>query len=251
MPFIFSSLSYKRLNLLVLALFIATLTFTQTVGARTIQFSGYTWEVKNFTEYKRGPGPNYFSDNERNVWVDAQGNLHLRIEKREGKWHCAEVYLKKDLGYGLYTFTVREFKERFDPNAVLGLFVYEGKNREIDVEVSYWGDLNRPNATFALQPTYLEGHKDYFEVGVEELPIKFGFRWKPNRIAYWANASEDGTRKQFAKPEYSWSHSHLGYHVPTERDLKTHINLWLFKGEPPEKQEEIEVVIEKFEFESF
>jgi hypothetical protein len=35
----------------------------------TIQFSGYTWNVKNGAHL--GPGPNYWSRN--NVWVDANG----------------------------------------------------------------------------------------------------------------------------------------------------------------------------------
>ncbi len=33
-----------------------------------------------------GPGPNVFSDSPENVWVDAAGQLHMRITARDGQW---------------------------------------------------------------------------------------------------------------------------------------------------------------------
>jgi hypothetical protein len=57
---------------------------------RTIQFSGALWYVKSHST-PVGPGPNYFSDSPCNVWVDAQGRLHLKITREEGRWLCAEV----------------------------------------------------------------------------------------------------------------------------------------------------------------
>ena len=40
-----------------------------------IQFSGYEWTVKQSDSM--GPGPNAW--NPKNVWVDAKGQLHLKI----------------------------------------------------------------------------------------------------------------------------------------------------------------------------
>ena len=57
---------------------------------RQIQFSGLTWNVKA-SESKAGPGPNYFSDQEDDVWVDNLGRLHLRIVKKNSRWYCTEV----------------------------------------------------------------------------------------------------------------------------------------------------------------
>ena len=37
---------------------------------KIITFSGYTWSVKTAEEFKAGPGPNYFSDHEDNVFVE-------------------------------------------------------------------------------------------------------------------------------------------------------------------------------------
>src|SRR5215471_13338528 len=39
---------------------------------RSIQFSGYEWRVRSASDLE-GPGPNYFSNAEDNVWVDADG----------------------------------------------------------------------------------------------------------------------------------------------------------------------------------
>jgi len=72
-------------------------------GVRTIEFSGYTWTVEA-SQGKVGPGPNYFSDSTDNVWVDSDGQLHLRITKDAAGWHCAEVLLTRSLGYGTYRF---------------------------------------------------------------------------------------------------------------------------------------------------
>ena len=57
---------------------------------RWISFSGYDWWVKTSSGLV-GPGPNYFSDSTNNVWLDAQGRLHLRITNRSNQWQCAEL----------------------------------------------------------------------------------------------------------------------------------------------------------------
>jgi hypothetical protein len=56
---------------------------------RTIEFDGYQWMVKHGDEEKQGPGPNYFSSLPENVWVDSQGQLHLKVTKRNDRWYCA------------------------------------------------------------------------------------------------------------------------------------------------------------------
>ena len=51
-------------------------------GPRVISFAGHDWTVKDAGEGKVGPGPNYFSNSAETVWFDADGRLHLRIERR-------------------------------------------------------------------------------------------------------------------------------------------------------------------------
>jgi hypothetical protein len=70
---------------------------------KTLQFSGYDWLVKT-SDSKVGPGPNYFSDSADNVFVDAQGQLHLRITESDGRWYCAEIISTRSFSYGTYRF---------------------------------------------------------------------------------------------------------------------------------------------------
>jgi hypothetical protein len=66
------------------------------------------------------------------------------------------VVLNRSLGYGTYTFVVRE-TAGIDPNAVLGLFLWDPvafriHNRELDIEISRWGDPKNSNSQFVVQP---------------------------------------------------------------------------------------------------
>jgi hypothetical protein len=75
------------------------LTFGLSVLAKEIEFGGYTWTVRSG---QGGPGPNTW--NESNVWLDSSTNVHLKISQRDGKWSCAEVTMRKRLGFGRYQF---------------------------------------------------------------------------------------------------------------------------------------------------
>ena len=66
-------------------------TFNNLQAQRFIEFSGIKWLVKNSRITTKGPGNNVWSDDPKSVWVDDDGNLHLRIRKVDGKWFSAEV----------------------------------------------------------------------------------------------------------------------------------------------------------------
>jgi hypothetical protein len=68
-----------------------------------LRFSGYDWTVKS-GEGRVGPGPNYFSADDDNVAVDAEGWLHLRVTRRDDRWLCAEVVSAQSFGSGAYRF---------------------------------------------------------------------------------------------------------------------------------------------------
>src|SRR5512135_1367048 len=122
---------------------------------RTISFSGTSWSVKT-SSGRVGPGPNYFSDSTSNVWVDAQGRLHLKILKVKNRWTCAEVVSQASFGYGTYRFTLDSPVDALDPSAVLGLFTWNDdpayNHREIDIEMSRWGAAANQNAQYVVQP---------------------------------------------------------------------------------------------------
>ena len=92
----------QALVVAILALLAADPAAAQTTP-RTYEFSGYTWELRRSNGLE-GPGPNRFLDNRRTIWMDEDGNLHLKVWERLGAWFSAEVLLTESLGYGTYTF---------------------------------------------------------------------------------------------------------------------------------------------------
>lgn len=141
---------------------------TSKLAVRTLSFSGYEWKVKA-SRRPVGPGPNFFSDSLNNVWVDAQGSLHLRITHRKNRWYCAEVISQQSFGYGTYRFYLDTRVDKLDPNIVLGLFTWsddpEFDHREIDIECARWGNAdNDTNAQFVVQPYDIPEHRLRFSV---------------------------------------------------------------------------------------
>lgn len=124
--------------------------------ARSIEFSGCTWDVKS-SAGKVGPGPNYFSNSPDNVWVDDAGRLHLKLTRSKGRWYAAEVVNRQSLGRGTYTWVLDSPVDSLDPNVVLGLFTWNDDpayhHRELDIEFARWGNAADPtNGQFVVQP---------------------------------------------------------------------------------------------------
>src|ERR1051326_8758787 len=129
------------------------LTLGFSASAKDLEFAGYTWTVRSG---RGGPGPNTWDEN--NVWLDAAADLHLKISQREGKWSCAEVTLRKRLGFGRYQFQVVSRLDQLDDNVVLGLFNYPtgdlgaDATHEIDIEFARWGNDKNPRGNYTVWP---------------------------------------------------------------------------------------------------
>lgn len=208
----------------------------------TVAFSGYSWAVKSSTGLV-GPGPNVFSSSPENVWVDAAGQLHLRITSRAGRWLSAEVFLDRSLGYGTYRFKIASPVGDLDPNAVLGLFTWNDdpafNHRELNVEFARWGNAGDPtNAQYVVQPHDHAGNLSRF---LEPLsaPSVHAFTWGSKGVNF---ASTDAAGRTIANWRYT------GSDVPRAGGERTHINLWLNRGLPPANGAEVEVVLSEFSF---
>jgi len=218
--------------------------------ARTVDFAGYTWEVR---EGGGGPGPNRWSAD--NVRVAADG-LHLRIAGAGGQWTCAEVTLTQALGFGTYAFELAGRPDRFDRNIVLGLFDYptpdigpDGTN-EIDIEFAQWGDAGdgrRLNWTVyppALGPAPTHAQRAFALTG-DASTHRFDWTATGVKFASFDGWQDAGGLALLAKwndaPAKPWRH------IP-QKPLPVHMNLWLFKGQPPVDGQEVEVVIRSFVF---
>ena len=227
----------------------------KSASAYTISFSGYTWYVKTGTG--AGPGPNNW--NPQNVWVDADGKLHLTITYNTvtRKWDCAEVWTTTSLGFGKFEWFVDGRIDLLDKNVVLGLFTYptssvgpDGTN-EIDIEYSHWGLAGSNIGDFGVYPAkyisnYVKWSSD-FPVALNGSYTTQRFIWNTGSIKFqslhgWVT---DDTNEIFTNT-FSQSRSRAKNYIP-QKASPVHINLWLYQGNPPSDNSPVEVVIGKFQ----
>lgn len=217
---------------------------------RTIIFSEYKWKVKS-SESKAGPGPNYFSDREEDVWVDETGQLHLKITNRNEKWYCTEVISDSSFGYGKYVFYVASRVDQLDKNVVVGLFTWdtgasEHNYREIDIEFAKWGQAANDNAQYVVQPYTNPANMKRFNVELNGDYSTHIFVWQPDSIFF------QSIHGHYVSPPDSnylierWSY--YGKDISPAGDENARINFWLFRGEPPSDGKEVEVIIKGFIF---
>jgi len=204
-----------------------------------INWSGYTWKVKGGVG---GPGPNNWNASSSNIWVDVQGNLHLKIIKIGDKWYCSEITLLQSLGYGEYTFEISTNVENLDKNIVFGLFTYETDSKEIDIEFSRWGNSAKVDGWFTVQPPpYTTLNQNSYALNLEGDYSSHQFKWSSSQIDFksYHGHGLDNLINQ-------WSYK--GVNNPPAGKEKIHLNLWLFQGTAPSNIQEAEVVIKSFKY---
>jgi hypothetical protein len=206
--------------------------------ARTIEFAGITWTVKSGFG---GPGPNNWSDSTGSVWVDAQGRLHLKIRQIGGVWYSAEVLAQESYGYATYQAKISSNPELYDPNAVVGLFIYKNDTEEIDIELTKWGNPGDPNTgQFAVQPSVPgTSSRVRFPTGLTGTnpPSTHLFTWEPDAIFY---QSYDGHADTLPAPaDLIHEHTYVGSKIPPLSNANYRINFWMFQGRTPTGEMEL------------
>ncbi len=203
-----------------------------------IHFSGYDWDVLQIPSESGGI---MHANRASNAWTDAKGWLHLRIARESDQWTCAEISLQGSLGYGTYSFAVQEIP-RLEPGMVLGMFTWDPlaareNYREIDVELSQWGDASAKNAQFAIQPYYVPGNVFRFTSPLTALI--YSFRWERGRVSF-TTAGKD-TAKVVAEHVFTSG-------IPAAGGESVHLNLYTYGKSRIPLQNGVEVVVENFEF---
>lgn len=213
---------------------------------QTITFSGYTWYVEN-NEQRCNPGPNYWSNNPQNVWVDGNGWLHLKITYRDGKWYCAELTSTQTFGYGTYAFYLASKVDNLDKNVVLGLFAYKDDAHEVDIEFSKWGVTNNKNAWYTVQPRpYVQGiNQKSFNMQLFGDYSTHYFTWSRRAISF---QSFHGHYPIGTQPASNIIQSFTSRSTVSAQGVKAHINLWLYNGYVPSNGLPVEVVIKSFQY---
>ena len=206
-----------------------------------ISFSGYEWEILQIPSDSGGV---MHENRASNVWTDARGALHLRIAREASDWTCAEVILQRSLGYGTYSFRVKEMP-RLEPGTVLAMFTWDeleaGQNhRELDVELSQWGDPQSKNGQFTVQPYYVP--PNVYRFNYPSPPLTYSFRWEPRRAAFLA------AQETSAKPSHVIAQHVFTSGIPSPGGERVHINLYIYGKSRTPQQKGVEVVLEKFEF---
>ncbi|MEZ4386430.1 MAG: FlgD immunoglobulin-like domain containing protein [Candidatus Krumholzibacteriia bacterium] len=222
-------------------------------GGRTVTFGGRTWRVKGPGFY--GPGPNVFGDGPECVWTDDDGHLHLTLANHDGVWKSTEVVAEESLGYGDYILTTAGRLDRVDPQAVLGIFLWEygpccddaytwwNAYNEVDIEYSRWGDPGAAIAQFVAQPFDFPGNLDRFDATFAAGEIaSHAMRWLHDRVEYrvWRGGPGDESPATLI---HAWTYT--GPHLPRPEQPRMHLNLWKLGGTPAGDQE---VVFTDFRF---
>jgi beta-lactamase superfamily II metal-dependent hydrolase len=228
--------------------------YTEEIRYEKIRFAGYDWWVKRHCD-RVGPGPNYFSDSNDNVWVDPNGHLHLKIVKRNDKWYCGEVIADANLGYGTYIFTIKGRVDLLDENIVLGLFTWEDcvpehNYREIDIEFARWGNPDDPNrAQYVVQPWNTPGNMVRFPVDLAGHPNEITtniFTWNQDNIPFRSYYGDFSLVPRTEDMIACWSYA--GEDIPPSGGENPRINFWLMNGYAPANGQDAEIVIKDFQY---
>ncbi len=254
---------------------------------RVLEFSGYLFSTKDFGRGTAGPGPNYWSGDEKNVRVDENGSLHLAITqdpKDPSIWYSSEIISKRSFGHGRYTFVVEVDLPNFDARAVLGLFTWDATrpearphyNSEIDVELSYWGgEKSSMSSQFAMPPYgVLDGPWPPPIHAIHSVPPEesalFRRRFRPNddllsdhgsKMTYVFDWQDDvihfgayyGDKIQADKAIETWTFAQSKF-VQPEGEENLRMNLWLMRPEgihssEPAETKPVSAIVHSFKFE--
>jgi hypothetical protein len=204
---------------------------------KTLTFSGYEWDVRQVPSERAGVN----DYDARNAWVDAEGHLHLMLAQRDGKWTSAEVKLTRSLGYGTYLFVVRD-TSHLDPAAALGMVTWDDlgadqNHRELDIEISKWGDPGNKDVQYVVQPHYVAAN--VFRFAARPGRLTHSFRWEPGRASFQTVSGVSESAVPVAQRDFTSG-------VPTPGGETVRLNLLYFRGSKTPPLKEVEVVIEKF-----
>jgi hypothetical protein len=205
---------------------------------KTLTFSGYQWEIRSGSSDRAG-SLNLFDQS--NAWTDQAGLLHLRISK-DKDWRSAEIKLSRSLGYGSYRFVVRDVSH-LEPAAVLSFFTWDdgGPIREMDIEISRWGEPQDKNAQYVVQPYFVAANTVRFLAPPGTLT--HWMIWEPGRASF---RTARGAQSKVGTDSVAQHVFTSG--VPSPGSERVHINFYIYKSKRNPLEREAEVIIEKFEF---
>ena len=209
----------------------------KTAAPAIIHFSGYDWEVRHQPSERGGTLNPY---DPANVWLDSTGALHLRTTRQRDAWAGAEVQLTHSLGHGSYRFTVRDISH-LDPATALTLYTRDESaadqnNREIDIEISRWGEpAAAKNAQYVVPPFNEPANVVRFTAPAG--PLTYSFVWEPGRVFF-----------RTMRDAAAISQHEFTSNVPAPGGESARMNLYVYGRARTPAKSPSEVVVDKFEY---
>ena len=124
----------------------------------------------------------------------------------------------------------------------MGMFTWDDQgadqnHRELDIEISQWGDRSIPGAQYVVQPYYVPANVVRFTPPPGR--ATHSFRWEPGRALFRTVRGSGSGGQQVAQHEFTSG-------VPTPGSERVRINLYFFRYSPAPPQNDVEVLIERF-----
>lgn len=209
-----------------------------TVLRPTLEFSGFQWEIRPSALGQTTPAS---LPARPNAWTDQKGWLHLRVSKQGNNWAGAEVKLLRSLGFGSYRFVVEDVS-RLDPASIFSMFTWDelGPPREMDIEISRWGEPQDKNAQFIVQPYVVPANTVRFEAPGGSLT--YWIDWEAGRASFKAFRGSNPSHAQIIA-EHTFTSG-----VPSAGTEQVHMSVSAFANRRNPLSNEFEVVVERFEF---
>ena len=207
-----------------------------------LQFRGYEWLLRAVNSDRNGAYHDYDS---ANVHVDDKGALHLEITERQGKWICSEVTLAKNLGYGTYLVTVED-TSHLEPATIFSVFTWDElptdpNHREMDVEISRWGNPGDENGRYVIQPYYIPANVSRFTAPAGE--ITFLLNWEPGKVLFQTFRGDPPKANSRAIAEHVFTAG-----VPTPGHESIRMNFCPVDNHQAPQQHPSEIVIQSFQY---
>ncbi|MCK5848790.1 MAG: hypothetical protein KAH01_06295 [Caldisericia bacterium] len=275
-------LAIKFTTVFLIFLLFACPMFSYSDSRRMITFADQQWVVFDSFWKQVNPGTNYFSSDEKSVFVDNDGKLHIiaRYDTNLGSWVCAQITSLENAKFGTHTFIIENNLEKLDQNLVLGMFLYKydpdnsTKRAEIDIEFSKWGfpketengdvvDIEN-NSWYVLWPQWVE--EEYpepqktngFMLEMEDYEYSLHqIQWEDYYLSFRSYIYNPILRRvEDLLNQYPYYHAEYmqkkftdpDIFIPSESDkMKLIINLWLINGEIEPyntDNKEIEIVLQ-------
>ncbi len=111
-------------------------------------------------------------------------------------------------------------------------------HRELDIEISQWGDPSIPNAQYVLQPFYVPANVARFST--PRGTLTHSFRWEPGRASFRTTRGNNPRAADVvAQHEFASG-------VPSPGAERLRMNLYYFRYAPQPPQKDGEIVVERF-----